>query len=231
MHGLNQYDIEARYYDPPTGRFTTVDPRAEKYYSTSPYVYCLNNPLKYIDPNGDTVRVYTETVDKGHSWISTGEGDDLTIYSFEPDSQGKRTPTNAIYYGKGKLIIKKGEKAQDYINNKKNKTDMEVFTISDLSDKDIVEVVNTYIANGEVIETFSYKNGESQYIKTEKNYFAPLNNCTTFVSDVLNEAGSKIFETTRTVTDRKHGEVYDVTTKRSFTYPSNMRDFLRLKTK
>ena len=52
MHGLNQYDIEARYYDPPTGRFTTIDPMAEKYYSISPYVYCANNPLRFIDPTG-----------------------------------------------------------------------------------------------------------------------------------------------------------------------------------
>jgi len=52
MHGLNQYDFHARQYDPAIGRFTTVDPKAEKYYSISPYVYCGNNPLKYIDPDG-----------------------------------------------------------------------------------------------------------------------------------------------------------------------------------
>ncbi len=34
------------------GRFTSIDPHAEKYYSISPYAYCYNNPLKYIDPNG-----------------------------------------------------------------------------------------------------------------------------------------------------------------------------------
>ena len=52
MHGLNLYDYSARYYQPAIGRFTTVDPLAEKYYSISPYAYCLNNPLKYIDPTG-----------------------------------------------------------------------------------------------------------------------------------------------------------------------------------
>lgn len=36
----------------PWGRFTSVDPLAEKYYSWSPYVYVMNNPLKYIDPTG-----------------------------------------------------------------------------------------------------------------------------------------------------------------------------------
>jgi len=52
MHGLNQYDFHARQYDPAIGRFTTPDPLAEKYYSWSPYVYCYNNPLKFVDPDG-----------------------------------------------------------------------------------------------------------------------------------------------------------------------------------
>jgi len=52
MHGLNLYDYSARHYEPGIGRFTTVDPMAEKYYSISPYAYVANNPLIYIDPTG-----------------------------------------------------------------------------------------------------------------------------------------------------------------------------------
>jgi hypothetical protein len=33
-----------------------VDPHAEKYYSISPYAYCMNNPVKYIDPDGRKIR-------------------------------------------------------------------------------------------------------------------------------------------------------------------------------
>lgn len=30
-----------------------MDPLAEKYYSISPYAYCLNNPIRFIDYNGE----------------------------------------------------------------------------------------------------------------------------------------------------------------------------------
>lgn len=52
---LNTYDYAARYMDPAIGRFTSIDPHAENYYSTSPYAYVMNNPLKYIDPDGRKV--------------------------------------------------------------------------------------------------------------------------------------------------------------------------------
>ena len=51
-NGLNMYDYSARQMDFALPGFTTVDPLAEKFYSISPYVYCLNNPIRLIDPDG-----------------------------------------------------------------------------------------------------------------------------------------------------------------------------------
>jgi len=45
----------ARYYDPEIGRFITkdiVDPLLSNPQDLNRYVYCLNNPLKYVDPFG-----------------------------------------------------------------------------------------------------------------------------------------------------------------------------------
>jgi RHS repeat-associated protein len=55
--GLNLYDYSARYMDPALGRFNTVDPMAEKYYSISPYAYVGNNPMNAIDPDGMDVYI------------------------------------------------------------------------------------------------------------------------------------------------------------------------------
>ncbi len=46
--GLNMYDYSARYLDNGIGRFTSIDPLAEKYYSTSPYAYVMNNQLSQL---------------------------------------------------------------------------------------------------------------------------------------------------------------------------------------
>ena len=51
-HGLDWYDYGARNYDATLCQFTTIDPLCEKYYHISPYAYCANNPIKFIDPNG-----------------------------------------------------------------------------------------------------------------------------------------------------------------------------------
>ena len=53
MHGLDTYDYGARQYDPVLARWDRMDPLCEKYYSTSPYAYCVNNPVMFIDPDGN----------------------------------------------------------------------------------------------------------------------------------------------------------------------------------
>ena len=45
----------SRYYSSELSIWLSVDPMSDKYASLSPYVYCADNPVKLVDPNGEEV--------------------------------------------------------------------------------------------------------------------------------------------------------------------------------
>ena len=64
------YYYEARYYKPPV--FTSRDPMFEKYFWMTPYAYCANNPVKYVDPSGEAWKpTFNEETGEytGYQWI------------------------------------------------------------------------------------------------------------------------------------------------------------------
>lgn len=93
-------------------RWLSVDPLADKYPGWSPYNYCINNPLKFIDPNGDSVWVYAERLGSGtfsngnRNWMESIIG-----YLSRPDHSIVRIKTNDIdktieLTGKGDILLK-----------------------------------------------------------------------------------------------------------------------------
>jgi len=53
--------LGARYYNSDLSLWLSVDPKSDKYPSTSPYVYCGNNPVRLVDAEGEDVVYYDET--------------------------------------------------------------------------------------------------------------------------------------------------------------------------
>jgi RHS repeat-associated protein len=60
----NAYDFGARLYDPRIGRWLAVDPLAMKYPFVSPYVFTLNSPLIFVDPDGRVVEYANAETEK-----------------------------------------------------------------------------------------------------------------------------------------------------------------------
>ena len=189
---LGWYDYGFRFYDPAIARFTTVDPRAEKYNEWSPYTYVLNNPILNIDPRGDTVRVYTETSGVGHAWLSVGDGENMTVYTYGryAGTDEKSTGINTLSDGPGVLVKLKGEDAKAYNDKKAETTGSEVFQVLDVKDEDVADVMDNAFNSSDVMPSKGEYKDDPRARVIDK-YSITDNNCATKTSGAINDAGSQ----------------------------------------
>jgi|688.fasta_scaffold109592_3 RHS repeat-associated protein len=114
--GLELYDFGARQHDPQIGRWTTIDPLAQKRDWVTPYNYVQNNSLNRIDPNGLT----DYTLDK-----KTGDVQQIGEKNDDPDRILKTNRKGEVKYkknGEAKVAMGGIEKGilKDGINFQKN---------------------------------------------------------------------------------------------------------------
>ncbi|HTJ51903.1 MAG TPA: RHS repeat-associated core domain-containing protein [Cyclobacteriaceae bacterium] len=132
------YYYGARYYDPKTSMFLTIDPLAEKYPNINPYAYAFNNPLHYSDPTG--MEGEDEVAPAGHKKHSGANGKALYLptgaqtETFQKTGQtslannsGVQTnatggSVRAFTIGKARYVAAYNGKSGDFIGYKNFKT-------------------------------------------------------------------------------------------------------------
>ena len=55
--GIPLLDFGARMYNPAIARWTAADPLSEDYHGVSPYAYCVNSPMTYVDSDGRIIHL------------------------------------------------------------------------------------------------------------------------------------------------------------------------------
>lgn len=86
------YYYGARYYDPTASLWLSVDPMANKYPGWSPFNYTMQNPVKFVDPDGKQSELSISHKTSLYGYLETGFGIDSEAFKFK-------------FYGKHKLDL------------------------------------------------------------------------------------------------------------------------------
>ena len=153
MHGLDTYDYGARQYDPVLARWDRMDPLCEKYYSTSPYAYCMNNPVIFVDPDGRACGDFYD--EKGHHLGNDGKPDNK-VYIIKT-SQTSFGEGNSQVPGAG-LSNKTAKETKNFIKSNSGNTD--AFMNNTIAYDNSIEIESSQSTRQAMVDQVSKDNGK-----------------------------------------------------------------------
>ena len=127
----------SRYYSSDLSVWLSVDPMSDKYPSLSPYVYCANNPVRCVDPNGEEINPIFSTSGELLGTDSKGWKGTAIVMDKKDFKKGMKHEdalkkgTELDKYGKGIKISDKdwktveekgGERMSPYVKNHSGET-------------------------------------------------------------------------------------------------------------
>ena len=121
------YDYGRRLLDPKWGGFISRDELFEKYFFISPYAYCLNNPVVYIDPDGRKLRLadnYKQGMTNIAMMAATTQGR-IVLDKVIDDNRYTHTFSSCFFVGGSgyKFCTQSGTYGRHSISNTLNKSD------------------------------------------------------------------------------------------------------------
>ncbi|MFN3405824.1 MAG: RHS repeat domain-containing protein [Cytophagaceae bacterium] len=160
----NYYTSHLRGYDPRLARWISVDPESNQLSWQSPYVSFDNNPIIYVDPDGDIVRIRSAVEENGKIKIIKAPREIRRIYKEAIKYAMKNSPTFRRDFRRAQFSLK----TLTIVDNSSIESREKMVNEDGSPDKDRIYRRNQYLFNVDLPE--EDKNDPEKLVKEHALY-------------------------------------------------------------